>query len=78
MCGNTWYWWGYKLVGAVIWKGSLSMYIKFQMGIPFDLAVTILCIYSTEIISEVCKDLYAMLTDILFIIARIFNGPEVY
>lgn len=49
------------------------MCIKFKMGIPFDLAITHLYIYSMEIISQVCKDLYAMLTDILFIIAKNLN-----
>lgn len=29
VCGNTFYWWVYKLGGAIIWKGNLSMYIKF-------------------------------------------------
>lgn len=49
------------------------MCIKFKMGIPFDLAITHLYIHSMEIISQVCKDLYAMLTDILFIIAKNLN-----
>ena len=61
------------MVGVTIWKGSLSMCIKFKMSIPFDLAITHLYIYSMEIISQVCKDLYAMLTDILFIIAKNLN-----